>query len=248
MREADVSAFEARIGRQRISPRLWDFAYLHFRSNLRTFRLFSSRIREVPGVRVLDVGCGFKPWSSLLPPDAIYLGVDYDRTVSRADATASGDALPFADSTFDAVICSEVLEHTRQPTNVVMELRRVVKPGGHIYVSTPFFFPEHGAPYDFQRPTSCYYRAVFSSDIIHELVPSNSIFSMPFAALNFCFESTPLRLLKGIKEALYICVNITSLILDAVARAFWRLFTKNYVHYFCSNPVGFSLVVQTQKH
>ena len=51
-------------------------------------------------------------------------------------------ALPLADSTLDAVICSEVLEHVDSPQESIEELIRVLKPGGVMALSVPRFMPE----------------------------------------------------------------------------------------------------------
>ncbi|MGI9289073.1 MAG: methyltransferase domain-containing protein [Pseudomonadales bacterium] len=50
--------------------------------------------------------------------------------------------LPFADNTFDKVICSEVLEHIPDYRAVLTEIERVLKPGGHFVASVPRFWPE----------------------------------------------------------------------------------------------------------
>ena len=55
---------------------------------------------------------------------------------------ASGLRLPFADGTFDKVICSEVLEHIPDYESVLSEIRRVLKAGGLFAVSVPRFGPE----------------------------------------------------------------------------------------------------------
>ena len=51
-------------------------------------------------------------------------------------------ALPLADSTLDAVICSEVLEHVDSPEESILELVRVLKPGGIMALSVPRYLPE----------------------------------------------------------------------------------------------------------
>ena len=50
--------------------------------------------------------------------------------------------LPFADGHFQAVICSEVMEHIPDHERALAELVRVLKPGGHLVVSVPRYFPE----------------------------------------------------------------------------------------------------------
>ncbi len=58
--------------------------------------------------------------------------------LTAADITA----LPFADNSFDQVICSEVLEHIPDEAAAAAELLRILKPGGNLIVSVPRFFPE----------------------------------------------------------------------------------------------------------
>ncbi|MBU2646420.1 class I SAM-dependent methyltransferase [bacterium] len=57
-------------------------------------------------------------------------------------AVGNALSLPFADNTFDKVICSEVLEHIPDYRSVLKEIRRVMKPGGIFAASVPRFFPE----------------------------------------------------------------------------------------------------------
>lgn len=58
--------------------------------------------------------------------------------LAQADLTR----LPFAESSFDVVICSEVLEHIEDSRSAVSELVRVLKPGGGLIVTVPRFWPE----------------------------------------------------------------------------------------------------------
>jgi len=51
--------------------------------------------------------------------------------------TASAEALPFADGSFDLVICSWVLEHLQRPERAFAEISRVLRPGGHFIFLTP---------------------------------------------------------------------------------------------------------------
>ncbi|MCP4436356.1 MAG: class I SAM-dependent methyltransferase [Actinomycetia bacterium] len=59
-------------------------------------------------------------------------------------ACINGDALrlPFADDTFDHVICSEVFEHIPSDTDAMSELQRVLKPGGTLAATVPAWLPE----------------------------------------------------------------------------------------------------------
>lgn len=62
-------------------------------------------------------------------------------------------ALALAENTFDAVVCTEVLEHLREPQAAIDEMYRVLKPGGALLLTTRFLFPIHDAPHDYFRFT-----------------------------------------------------------------------------------------------
>lgn len=62
------------------------------------------------------------------------------------DIVADVQKLPFADASIEAIVCLEVLEHVENPFAAAAELHRVLKPGGRIVASVPFFWPHHPAP------------------------------------------------------------------------------------------------------
>ena len=63
-------------------------------------------------------------------------------TKTTSFLSGSAYSLPFADSTFDLVICSEVLEHLHEYKDAISEINRVLKPGGKFLASVPSEFPE----------------------------------------------------------------------------------------------------------
>lgn len=108
-------------------------------------------------VAILDVGCGSKPYEDLFT-DAQYVGLEvsesgHDHAHSKVDVFYDGSRMPFADSVFDFLICSEVLEHVPDDTSLILECKRVLKPTGELLLSTPFIWQLHEEPYDFRRFT-----------------------------------------------------------------------------------------------
>ncbi|MBI4507087.1 MAG: class I SAM-dependent methyltransferase [Chloroflexi bacterium] len=107
-----------------------------------------------PRGRVLEAGCGQGQWVVVLRERGRQVvGVDFatetlrSTSISRLFAPpplASGDvrALPFADGTFDTYISLGVAEHFLYgPRALLAEARRVLRPGGHIVISVPYFSP-----------------------------------------------------------------------------------------------------------
>jgi SAM-dependent methyltransferase len=103
--------------------------------------------------RVLDVGCGFKPYEPLFAPYAdAYVGVD-SGDHAAPDLIGTAEAIPVEDASFDVVICSQVLEHVDDPARVVAELYRVTAPGGRVLASTHGVQLYHPSPQDLWRWT-----------------------------------------------------------------------------------------------
>ena len=107
--------------------------------------------RYVSGI-TLDVGCGHKPYQHTYFSGAEkYVGLDYLTDRSQPDIVGSATDIPLGDSSFDSVVCTEVLEHVSEPLLALREIYRVLRPGGHLILSTPMYWPRHEVPYDYFR-------------------------------------------------------------------------------------------------
>jgi len=108
--------------------------------------------------RLLDFGCGRKPYENLFRVDE-YIGLDMEQTGhdhqnSKVDVFYDGKHIPLPDNSFDAAFCSEVLEHVFEPDVVLKEINRVLKPGATVLLTVPFCWNEHEVPYDYARYSS----------------------------------------------------------------------------------------------
>jgi SAM-dependent methyltransferase len=73
--------------------------------------------------------------------------------IPGGDAAADAHQLRFPSNTFQRVECDAVLEHVRDPAQVMREIVRVLAPGGYVHLVTPFCHPFHEYPKDFRRFT-----------------------------------------------------------------------------------------------
>jgi SAM-dependent methyltransferase len=84
-----------------------------------------------------------------------------------SDICCSNDSL--ADGSYDYVVCTEVLEHTLRPFDAIKEIRRILKPGGLLFMTVPFNFRIHGPLPDCWRFTEHGLRAILEGFEILEL-------------------------------------------------------------------------------
>src|SRR5215510_637104 len=110
--------------------------------------------------RLLDVGCGDKPYQHLFQPHVSeYVGVETEHTFaltiastrSRADVYYDGEHLPFQNASFDTVLNVQVLEHTPRPAALIAEISRVLRADGALILTAPFSFRLHEEPHDYFR-------------------------------------------------------------------------------------------------
>lgn len=115
-----------------------------------------SLAKELNG-KILDVGCGTKPYESFFNYSD-YIGLEFDTGIDSEKKTADfyydGKIFPFDSESFDSVICNQVLEHVFEPKEFLSEINRILKPGGKFLITVPFAWDEHEQPYDFARYSS----------------------------------------------------------------------------------------------
>lgn len=181
------------------NPNITHHLYLLRRGLLKAFKRL---IPQLQG-KLMDLGCGLKPYRSLFNVDE-YIGVEYHGdgpTYDKgfADVFYDGHTLPFPDGHFDSVFSSEVFEHIFNLPEILPELNRVMVPGGKMLVSFPFALGEHEAPADFARYTSFAMRHLLETNgfEVIELVKTGSYVE---AVMQLRMVYWELYLLKPVKN------------------------------------------------
>jgi SAM-dependent methyltransferase len=104
---------------------------------------------------LLDLGCGRQLHRGLAPRGR-YVGMEVDRARYRdspPQVWGSGLALPFGEGSFATVLCAQVLEHVPEPAQLLGEVGRVLRTGGHLVLTAPHIWGVHEEPHDYFRFT-----------------------------------------------------------------------------------------------
>lgn len=120
--------------------------------------------------RTLDIGAGGSSYDRFFP-NRVSIDVDPKR---NPDIVADAHELPFKDGEFQIILCTEVLEHLRNPRVAIAEMYRVLKPKGLLILTTRFVYPLHDTPNDYWRFTVYGLRELFSNWDITELIPETT--------------------------------------------------------------------------
>jgi SAM-dependent methyltransferase len=127
----------------------------HERQSILDFALRVAAELE-PGSRLIDVGAGNSPYRELFA-HLRYESTDWQHSphpgARAVDHIGPAHDLPVPDGEYDAVLCTQVLEHTPNPGEVIRELHRVLRPGGRLYMTVPLAWELHELPFDFYRYT-----------------------------------------------------------------------------------------------
>ncbi len=136
----------------------------HERESILEFALRAAA--ELPaGSRLIDVGAGNSPYRELFT-QLSYESTDWEHSAhpgARAvDHVGPAHDLPVHDESYDAVLCTQVLEHVPNPDEVARELHRILRPGGRLYLTVPLAWELHEMPFDFYRYTASGLARIFA--------------------------------------------------------------------------------------
>ena len=174
------------------------------------------------GLRILDIGCGNGDIGIYFSSENNAVGVDVidqckPENKSLPRCLARSELLPFADDSFDIVVSHHVIEHVDSHEGHVLEIYRVLAPGGVCYLGTPnlsspFMRGHVGNPmvlrYAQMRPLlekhgfdveECYHRWLHQPDRYHcatrlfQWVPGSVLFWLRYWYPSQCFLLRPRR-------------------------------------------------------
>jgi len=106
---------------------------------------------------VLDAGAGSKPYAHFFA-NMRYHSCDHPGASEEIYGDKNNSAheyfcdllnIPVKNNQYDAVVCTQVLEHVPDPGRVLKELSRIIKPGGKVFLTVPQCFGVHMAPYNY---------------------------------------------------------------------------------------------------
>ena len=160
---------------------------LYLARDLRSAKLYAALGRFCYG-EVLDIGgwdfyltairrgVAHSNWTTLEPDADCALGIDDERfRLVEGD----GCSMPFDDSSFDTVLCIQVLEHVFEPITMVQEIARILRPGGCAIVMVPQTANLHSAPHHYQNFTRFWLLSAMERAHLHivELSPLGGAWS-----------------------------------------------------------------------
>lgn len=174
--------------------------------------------------RLLDVGCGEKPYVAFCAGVSEWVGFD-DPSNPAADVHGRAESMPFADASFDTVLCTQMIEHVAEPRDVLGECTRVLRPSGSLIVTAPQYWEVHEAPKDYYRytPAGLEYLLKRCGLTVIETSRQGSGPKVAAQALNLSIQHWGDRTFLGksvvgraAKVPLYIANNIGGVLLSAI--------------------------------
>ncbi len=153
MREENLDRLNSiQIGEENLS-------FLHYYSY---HKCLISAITYYARGRLLDIGCGNKPYQDVIAPHiSEYIGCDIVQSSKNCvDILSAANVIPLNGETFDTIISTQTIEHVEDHQGLVTEAYRLLKPEGHFILSGPMYWPLHEEPYDFFRFTKHGFRYI----------------------------------------------------------------------------------------
>jgi SAM-dependent methyltransferase len=157
---------------------------------------------------ILDIGAGSVSTNHSYTnyfPNRHTVDIDPKR---QPDTIGDIHNLPLADNSYQIIVCTEVLEHCHTPHLAISELKRVLKPGGKLILTTRFVYPLHDVPNDYFRFTKYGLQLLFKDWIVLDIVPETKTFSAVGALIQRVGFQTTLKGGKFTKGLIYLLAQV----------------------------------------
>lgn len=146
-----------------------------------------------PGLKILDAGagtCQYKQYCSHLSytsqdfnqydPSNLNVGAQKnDWKYGQIDVISDISEIPVLDSSFDVILCTEVIEHIPNPIFAINEFARILVPGGRLILTAPFCSLTHFAPFHYSTGFNIFwYEEVLNNNgfVINEVLRNGNYF------------------------------------------------------------------------
>ena len=163
---------------------------------------------------VLDIGAGSQFFKRYLPKTANYRALELKQQgrlfgweeEARNIDFYDGIDMPYENESFNNILCLEVFEHCKDPSQLIREIERVIKPSGTVVISVPFAAKWHYIPHDYWRFTPSGLKNIFSKAKtlkLHQMLSRGTDFTVIFhttasALTGFLFRKSILSKIAGV--------------------------------------------------
>jgi ubiquinone/menaquinone biosynthesis C-methylase UbiE len=200
--------------------------------------------------KVLDVGAGNSPFEHLLNKNVDYVGLDIKDSntfdyQNKKIVHYDGKQMPFDDSSFEHLICTEVLEHVAEPGLLISEVHRILKPDGTAIFTIPWSARFHYKPYDYHRYTPSMLTILFTNFKTVNILPRGTDISaivskvivLYFRSLTSIINKNPLFILTNI----LVCIVLLPVLIVAIPIGFiatlFNIGSKD-------DPLGYTVILK----
>lgn len=146
------------------------------------------------GKKLLDIGAGQAPYKKYFKKlDYFTQDIKQDKNKTIDYIGDINQSLKMIDKdSFDYILCTQTLEHLKEPQSALQEFYRILKPGGRVFLTTNFIYQIHMAPNDYYRFTKFGLKHLGKSNgfIVEHLKPHGGIFQV----LSYVVITLPIRL------------------------------------------------------
>lgn len=193
------------------------YNWLAYYTNNKSFKRIANLIKG----KVLDVGCGEKPFKKEIERLAdAYFGVDWPLTFHKQneiDVYANlSKRFPFKSEAVDTIVSFQVLEHLAEPEAFLRESYRVLRKRGMIILTTPFLWGVHEEPHDYYRYTEFGLKYLLEKVGYKNvyIVPNTGYWIMAGLRLNYHLNRHSKGLMASLLTPVFWLVQKLVLILD----------------------------------